>query len=221
MGMFCRFGLTEESRPVAATAWSGDGIAPAAELFQDLGTGRVALRLLCLLERREAHLLEEDEAELLRRLEVEALAGLPVDLLLQGGHLGTQLDRHLPEIVHVKLDAGLLHAHQDGHQGSLDLAIDLRQRSRLQLPPHRLRHAAGDHDALGGVGSQAGVAHRRLLPLLPAHLLEGEGLAAQALQGHLVEGVAVDRGLEKVGDQHGVEQRRLAEGTGAEPQDFL
>ena len=115
----------------------------------------------------------------------------------------------------VDLDAGALHVGDDGNQRPLQRLVDRRHalggEPRLQHHPQPQRHVG----VLGGVLGRLVDRHlrERLLGLLGArrvrdHLVERDAGVAEVALGEIVHAVAAAAAVERVGEQHGVVERR-------------
>ena len=134
-----------------------------------------------------------------------------MDLGLElGGPLGEVVGQ-APQRLAVDLDAPALHGGQDRNQGALQGLVDrdqaLGQEARLQGAVQAQR----DVGVLGGVVARLLQGHPvegDLAASAAGDVLELDGLVAEMLLGQLVHAVVVQPAVERVGQQHGVVDRR-------------
>jgi hypothetical protein len=154
--MFCRFGLTDESRPVAVEvfAWidqrrehvdigvlefrdltilqhlCGDR-KTAREPGQHFDTGCVAGLVLAAV--RQAEVVEEDASELLRRADVERLAGRSVNRALQPFDVGIDARAQIDKRGRIERNAGAFDLRQHHGNGNLDVRIEAELLAPLEF----------------------------------------------------------------------------------------
>ena len=185
-------------------------VALRRQLLQHVGAGAPGAGLAALAA-LQAHALEEDLAELLRRADVELLAGEGLDLVLQRRHALREVPRQPRERGAVDLDAMRLHRREHGDERALHGLVDPgdagERQARLQRHPQPqddLRLLAEDAGGLLGreLGEGAGG-----LAAAEDRLHRGRDVAEVVLR-EVVDRIGVLRGVERVGDEHGVVDRR-------------
>ncbi len=166
-----------------------------------------------LLAPRQAHLAEQDVAELLGRGEVERRADDLLDLGLDPRHPLRELAGQARQHLAVDRDAAPLHPRQRNDQRALQRLVDRRHafggEARLQHAPQPQRHVG----VLGGVLRRLVDRHAREADEIAPRARDfGEvnGLVAEPALGERVHAVAVAgrARIERVGNQHGVVERR-------------
>jgi len=136
-----------------------------AQLLQDGSIGRRTR--LGAADDGQVEFLEEHLPQLFGRVQIERMPRVPVDVLFQLANLRSDVLGHLLEIGHIYEHAVHLHVFEHGHQGDLELFVQLKLVAFDELSPHN-RVQAQSH-----VGIRAGVhAHG-----LNGHLVHG-GLGA-------------------------------------------
>src|SRR5947209_10544182 len=188
-------------------------VALLGQLFEH-ARGRRPRAGLRLAAARQLHLAKENIAELLRRSQIERLAGKDVNLGFEPRHLLRELAGEPRQDGTIDGDAAPLHARQRLDHGPLERVVDMRHalggKPRFQDAPEPQRHGG----IFGGI-------FRRLLDRHAGKADEGAARAGdladldrpvmQIFRCELVEAVAVAAGIEHVGHEHRVVDRRELE----------
>ena len=186
------------------------GVALLGEIVEHRGRGRPGAGL-GLLAARQAHLAEQDVAELLGRARIDRLAGKLPDLGLEPHGLLGEIARQPRQHLAVDRNAAPLHAgeHRDQRplQGLVDRHHVLGDEAGFEHLPQPQRHVG----ILGGVFGR----------LVDRHIGEADMALAGAGDLAVVDGAVVEQllrqrvhpvgaaaGIEHIGHQHGVVDRR-------------
>ena len=166
-----------------------------------------------LLAAGQAHLAEQDVAELLRRAEVERRADDLEDLVLEPRHALREVAGEPREHVAVDRDAAPLHPRQHGNKRPLQRLVDgrhmLGDEPGFQRQPQPQRHIRLLGGVFGGaVERSAGEADE--VAARAGDIGEGDQLLAEdaLAEARHVVALAGRAGVERVGDQHRVVERR-------------
>ena len=180
------------------------------QVFEHIGGGG-PLAGLGFLAALEAHLFEQDRADLPRGLHVEFVTGEFVKLGLEPGHFLRKGVGHARERVAVDLDAVHLHLREDRDHRAFHGLVDGGDAGAVQLGFEGQPEAQGDIRILGCIGG--GILDRDLVKSDRGfsgaeQRFDRDRRVVEIAFGEDIHAVVMFAGMERVGHQHGVVDRR-------------
>ena len=160
-----------------------------------------------LLAAREAEFAEQQVADLLGAAEIERPPGDLLRPRLQIDHAQREVVAEVAQGVRIDADAVAFHLRQHRREMAFERLVNREQAFAGEPGLQQVVQPQGDIGVLGGVAGRRveGDVLETLLRLAGAgHLFEADRLVAEPLGRQFVHAVAVQAGLQNIGDQHGV-----------------